>query len=94
MCEQSGDRVDRVEEEWYHRQMGVKVQRVLRHGYEEDQKLLKVYGKRKDTFSALDGSGPTECERWVKVGEFPPTVATEVLFGLAEAHGYDLEVSA
>lgn len=82
---------DEVEETWRHRQMGTVVERVVRHGYEEDQKLLKVYGTRTDTFSALDGSGRQEVERKVKIAEFPPTVATEVLFGLAEAHGYELE---
>jgi len=87
----SGRRVDDVKETWQHAQMGVKVERVVRKGYEKDQKLLKVYGKRSDRYESLTGDEPTTNERWVKLAEFPPTVATEVLFGLAAAHGYELE---
>lgn len=85
------ERVDEAVETWRDRKMGVKVERVVRSGYEEDQPLLKVYGTRTDQYGSLDGEGTTESTRWVKLAEFSPTVATEVLFGLAEAHGYELE---
>lgn len=88
---QQDDCVDEVEESWRVRKMGVKVERVVRNGYEEDQKLLKVYQKRTDKYNAIDGSGTKTAARWVKIGELPVNVSTEVLFGLAEAHGYDLE---
>ena len=90
-CVDETERIDKVEETWRNNQMGVKVERVVRSGYEKDQKLLKVYGLRKDRYRSLDGDGTKEVERDVKIAEFPSEVATEVLFGLAEAHGYELE---
>lgn len=85
------DRVDEVEETFYHRQMGVKVEKVIRAGMEENERLLKVYAKRRELYGTLTGEGTEEVEQYAKVGEFSPRVSTEVLFGLAEAHGYDLE---
>jgi hypothetical protein len=85
------DRIDEVEETFYHRQMGVKVERVIRAGMEENERLLKVYANRRELYGTLDGEGTEEVEQYAKVGEFSPQVATEVLFGLAEAHGYELE---
>ena len=86
------NRVDDVRETVYHRDMGVKVEKVVRSGYETDQKLTKVYRrKRSGRFSTLDGEGTQEVHRWQKIGEFEPQDATALLFGLAEAHGYDLE---
>lgn len=84
-------RVDEVKETWHDRQMGVKVKNVIRKGYEEDQRLLKVYRKRTSMYGSLEGGEPREVDEWEKIGEFSPQVSTELLFGLAEAHGYDLE---
>lgn len=71
--------------------LGVKVETVLRHGYEEDVKYTKIYGKRENTYGTLTGEGSRVREHYVLLAEFPGSVATEVLFGLAEAHGYELE---
>jgi hypothetical protein len=85
------DRVDEVEETFYDSQMGVKVEKVIRAGMEENQRLLKVYAKRRELYGTLTGEGTEEVVQYAKIAEFEPQAATEVLFGLAEAHGYDLE---
>jgi hypothetical protein len=85
------DNRDEVQETWYTDQMDVKVEKVIRSGMEEDQKLLKVYAKRRATYGRLDGEGTEEVSQFTKIGEFQPQTATEVLFGLAESHGYNLE---
>lgn len=89
--ESGAHHIDSVDEKWSHNEMGVLVERVTRHGIEEDQKLLKVFRPRKVKHGRLDGQGTQEVERMEKIAEFTPQAATEVLFGLAEAHGYDLE---
>lgn len=83
--------MDEVEETVFHRQMGVKVEKVTRHGYEEDVEYTKIYAKRKNRYGSLTGDGTEVHEHYVQIAEFPGSVATEVLFGLAEAHGYNLE---
>lgn len=82
---------DQIKETTRERDLGVKVEKVARRGYDGDtHDFIKVYGKRSDRFRSLDRSGETEVERDVKIAEFPSAVATEILFGLAEAHGYEL----
>jgi hypothetical protein len=80
---------DRVTDE-YTADFGVKVEEVSRNGYEERQEIVKIYATRKDRHRTFDGD-VAETSRYVKVAEFPGSVAYEVLVGLAEAHGYDLE---
>lgn len=82
---------DRIKETTQERHLGVTVVKVARKGYDgNEHDFIKVYGKRSDQFRSLGGSGETEVERDVKIAEFPSAVATEILFGLAEAHGYEL----
>ncbi|WP_254810692.1 hypothetical protein [Natronosalvus amylolyticus] len=83
--------VDTVEETWHDRQMGVKVEQAVRKGYEEDQTLLKVYRLSRECYRSLETGEPEEVEQYEKIGEFTQQTATEILFGLAEAHGYNLE---
>lgn len=75
---------------WQDPHLGVKVEREVWRRNGEERRRLVVYGKRKDRHISFDGEKATR-ERFVKLGEFSETVATEVLFGLAEAHGYELE---
>lgn len=84
---------DRVEETHHCDDLGVKVEKVVRTGLHGDEtELLKVYGKRTNTFASLEGGDQTvDVDRWVKIDELTPQGATEVLFGLAEVHGYELE---
>ena len=85
------DQRDEVEETFYSDRLDVKVQKVIRAGMDEDQRLLKVYAKRSSVYGTLDGSGTEEVTQYQKLAELEPQSATEVLFGLAEAHGYELE---
>lgn len=88
----ASNRTDDVQETVHYRQLGVKVEKVVRSGYQEDQPLTKVYRRKKmGRFKRLDGDGTEEVVRWVKLAEVEPQDATALLFGLAEAHGYDLE---
>lgn len=86
------DRTDTVVETHTNRELDVTAKEVLRTGFDgEEHEFVKIYGTRTERYGALDGGGETEVERDVKLAEFPEDVTTEVLFGLAELHGYRLE---
>lgn len=87
---EENETVDQVLDEYHVRPEGVKVERVSRNAYEGRTEWLKVYGKRSDTVRGFDGE-VRENERFVRLNEMPEPVAYEVLLGLAEAYGYDLE---
>jgi hypothetical protein len=80
-----------VEESWREDHLGVRVKRLRwnQPGY-EDRVRLKISAPRRDTYGSLEGDGTREVERHVEIASLPPQNATEVLFGLAEAHGYKL----
>lgn len=81
-----------VEETWEDPDLGVRVERVVRTRPDgEEVRWLTVHRKRRVKFGSLTGDGETRTISHVRVAEFPESVATEVLFGLAEVHGYDLE---
>lgn len=69
---------------------GTRADLVRRNGYEEDQKVVKVYGTRSDRFVGFDGE-ETTADREVKIAEMPESNSYEVLLALAEYHGYKLE---
>ena len=83
------ERQDRVLDE-FRAANGVKVERVSRNGYEERHEVIKVYGTRSDRYSGFNGE-VTERKRKVKIAEFPAGNTYEILVGLAEAHGCELE---
>ena len=81
-----------MKDEYRDSNLGVKVEVVDRRGYDGEQhEYFKVYRRESHRYGSSDGSGPRAVEQYVKVAEFPGKVATEVLFGLAEAYGYKLE---
>lgn len=69
---------------------GVRADLAERNGYRENQNVVKVYGTRTDRYSGFDGT-ETRSKREVKIAEMPESVSYEVLLGLAEYHGYELE---
>lgn len=74
------------------RQMGVKVKKVVHRRDGHERHFTEVYTKESmGEFNRLDGEGSEEVEHWKKIAELEGQHATEVLFGLAEAHGYELE---
>jgi hypothetical protein len=90
--ESCDEQVGEVEETWTHDMMGVEVRRVRKEQIgHEDRVRLKVYGKRRDTYQGLQGNRTNEVERLVEIASLAPQNASEVLHGLAEAHGYKLE---
>ncbi|REA00201.1 hypothetical protein DEQ92_20320 [Haloferax sp. Atlit-6N] len=80
-----------VEETWNEKQMGVRVERCIRKHPNGDMKRIRVFRKEKARFASLDGEGETVSEKHRELVNLSPQAATEVLFGLAEAHGYRLE---
>ena len=72
------------------RRHGVKVEKVSRNAYEGRQEVVKVYGRRSDTYRPLEGGEPERRFRHVKIAEMPEKVSFEVLAGLAEYHGMEL----
>lgn len=76
-----GNVTDTVLETYHDRESGVKVEKVRRNGYKENQTLLKLYGKRSHTNMTLDGN-ESDTEYWGKVGEIPAENLSEVLDGL------------
>ena len=80
-----------VEDRWMHPDMGVKAEEVtLRRGDHEEKRIV-VYRKEKRTYASLETGEPETTERWVKITSLTEQAATETLFALAEAYGYELE---
>ena len=86
------DRIEReVTESWREHDLGVRVDKVTIRRGPHERTRLEVYAKRRSMNGTLDGSGVEEVERWEKIDELSEQASTEVLFGLAEAFGYELE---
>jgi hypothetical protein len=87
------DRIEReVTDSWREHDLGVRVDTVtIRRGTHERTRM-EVYAKRRSMRGTLDGNGVEEVVRWEKIDELSEQASTEVLFGLAEAFGYNLEV--
>lgn len=86
---QDDETKDRTLQE-YRADHGVRVERVSRNGYEERQEVIKVFGTREDEFKGFDGD-VTKSRRKVQIADLPESNAYEILVGLAEAYGYDLQ---
>jgi hypothetical protein len=71
--------------------LGERVDKVTIRRGSHERTRLEVYAKRRSMHGTLDGNGVEEVERWEKIDELSEQASTEVLFGLAEAFGYDLE---
>jgi hypothetical protein len=87
-----GERVKReTTDTWRVDDLGVKVEKIEISRADRSVTRFDVFRKRKQAYTTLDGSEIVERDRWQKVAELSEQDSTEVLFGLAEVHGYDLE---
>jgi len=86
------DRIEReVTDSWREHDLGVRVDKVTIRRDTHERTRIEVYAKRRSMHGTLDGNSTEEIERWEKIDELSEQASTEVLFGLAEAFGYDLE---
>jgi hypothetical protein len=92
MSENSTEPVSRAVEELHHdRQMGIKVKQVTLQRLGETTEHIEVYSRRTTRYKSLDGEGVNEAAQWAHIATFEPRDATDILFGLAGAYGYELE---
>jgi hypothetical protein len=91
MSETESEKIEReIDESWRDRNMGVIVRREIWRRLGEEKTKLVVFATRERRYNSFDGE-PTTTEEEIKIAELSETEATEVLHGLAEAHGYELQ---
>jgi len=86
------DRIEReYGDEWRHDGMGVKAQEMTLRRGDNERRQVVVSRKETQRYGSLVGGDPEPRERWAEITTLSEQEATEVMFALAEAHGYELE---